>query len=150
MYKIPKNKAENKTPIGLLAPSKATAIPSNPCVGITPICMLVAFPVYWTTPASPAKAPAIIIDNTMFLFTEIPAYSAASLLNPTAFNSYPKTVLFSINQIANTETSAINIPMFINDPWKKSVSACILKVAVAGSCADSVSKNSPLKYIGTI
>ena len=61
-----------------------------------------------------------------------------------------KTVLFNINQTANTEISAINIPIFINDPWKKSVSACILKVAAAGSCADSVSKNSPLKYIGTM
>ena len=46
VYKRPKNKAENKTPIGVFAPSKATAIPSNPCVGITPICMLTAFPVY--------------------------------------------------------------------------------------------------------
>ena len=44
----------------------------------------------------------------MFLLTGIPAYSAPTLLNPTAFNSYPKTVLFNINQTTITAIIANN------------------------------------------
>ena len=42
----------------------------------------------------------------MFLFTGIPAYSAPNLLYPTAFRSYPKTVLLSVNQIIATAVIA--------------------------------------------
>ena len=52
----------------------------------------------------------------MFLFTGIPAYSAPNLLYPTAFNSYPKTVLLSISQIITTDIIANNIPRFMYEP----------------------------------
>ena len=35
-----KNIADNTTPNGVLFPNNATAIPSNPCDGITPICII--------------------------------------------------------------------------------------------------------------
>ncbi len=111
---------------------------------------MLALPVYCIAPASPDKAPAIIIEITIFLLTGIPAYSAPNLLNPPAFNSYPKTVLFKINHIIKTVIIAKKIPKFIYEPLNMSESHCTFKVAASGSILDSVSKNSPLKYCGTI
>jgi len=37
--RMPKKNEASKTPIGVEAPSKETAIPSNPCEGMTPICI---------------------------------------------------------------------------------------------------------------
>ena len=105
---------------------------------------------YCITPASPDKAPAIIIDITIFLLTGIPAYSAPNLLNPTAFNSYPKTVLFRVNHITKTAIKAKKIPKFMYEPLNISDNQFTLKVAASGNILDSVSKNSPLKYCGTI
>ena len=85
----------------------------------------------------------------MFLFTGIPAYSAPNLLYPTAFNSYPKTVLLSVNQIIATAVIANNIPRFIYEPPNILESQSAFNVAPCASFADSVSV-VPFKYCGTM
>ena len=61
-----------------------------------------------------------------------------------------KTVLFNVNHITKTAIKAKKIPKFIYDPLNKFDNHWTLKVAASGNILDSVSKNSPLKYCGTI
>ena len=80
---------EKKIPIGLDSPNSATGIPLNPS-GASTSTILINFPDperYTNPPPIPAKAPAITIANTMFFFSLIPAYLAASALKPHAFIS---------------------------------------------------------------
>ncbi len=67
-------------------------------------------------PPIPAIPPDIIIVSIIFLLPFIPAYSAANLLNPVAFNSYPKVVFSNIIYKTTAIKMANIIPTLTLDP----------------------------------
>ena len=81
----------NTTPIGLLLPSSATVMASNPISPAIPLpsAYSVAPPRIWLAPAMPARPPAITMTPASARLTLIPAVRAAFGLAPTARNSNP-------------------------------------------------------------
>ncbi len=104
----------NTTPIGLLLPSSATVMASNPISPAMPLprAYSVAPPRIWLAPAMPARPPAMIMTPASARLTLMPAVRAAFGLAPTARNSNPMVERSSSHQTKAAAPSARRNPRF--------------------------------------
>jgi len=88
----PKSSADSRIPIGLVRPSSAIAIASKPTVVPYEDAIWWVVPSRSVAPASPARSPAAHIVQMMRRRGDMPAYRAASGLDPTTRISKPRVV----------------------------------------------------------